>query len=102
MNTPAPSSRDSIPSNTSGCFQTFVGERLIGVVEDLIESHEPDISCRTLIFESGRGLTITSNGTYWLESRNTVRAAADARLAFLAEAKAKTESAMGALNSLVK
>jgi hypothetical protein len=61
-------------ANTRGCFNEFVGQRLIGLLFDALPVNRRDIAAgtRTLIFEDGRGLTIAPNGSYWIDSADEV------------------------------
>jgi hypothetical protein len=51
-------------SNTDGCFNTFVGCTVSG----FIEYH----GARVLIFTCGCGLTLSHNGSFWIESKEDV------------------------------
>jgi hypothetical protein len=64
-------------SNTYDCFREFVGQRLIGLLFDALPSNRHDLrrGNRHLIFEDGRALTLSNNGTYWIDSAEDVRAA---------------------------
>lgn len=66
-------------ANTRACFEEFIGQKMVGVLFDALPTNRRDIAAgtKTLIFEDGRGLTISSTGTYWVESARDVKAAAD-------------------------
>lgn len=57
-------------SNTHECFTEFIGQKVTGVLFDALPDHRRDLArgTKTLIFEDGRGLTISSHGTYWIDS----------------------------------
>ena len=61
-------------SNTRECFSEFVGQEVIGVLFDACPPNRRDIASgtKTLVFTDGRGLTIASNGSYWIESMSDV------------------------------
>jgi len=64
-------------ANTKDCFREFTGQRLAGVIFDALPLSRRDIAAgtKTLIFEDGRGLTISSKGSYWIDSAADVKAA---------------------------
>jgi hypothetical protein len=61
---------DMAASNTHDCFREFVGQKVIGLLFSALPWNRRDLAAgtKTLIFEDGRGLTIASNGSYWIES----------------------------------
>ena len=63
-----------IASNTADCFRSTVGETVRGVLFDALPLGRRDLACgtKTLIFEGGWGLTISSNGSYWLETKEAI------------------------------
>lgn len=77
-------------SNTRECFREFVGQRMKGLLFDVFPMHRHDLSggSKTLVFEDGRGLTIASNGSYWIESAADVLRAVEIRQAELDARKA--------------
>lgn len=64
-------------SNTKECFSEFIGQELIGLLFDAF-GHDPR-GCKTLVFEDGRGLTISSNGSYWIEPVEEIQRAVKKR-----------------------
>jgi len=64
-------------SNTPDCFREFVGKRMIGLLFNAFPRGRRDLSVgsKTLVFEDGRGLTISSNGSYWVEEADAVKSA---------------------------
>lgn len=68
--------RMSPAANTRDCFSEFIGQRVVGVLFDALPAHRHDIArgTKTLIFEDGRGLTMSSTGAYWIERAEDVRA----------------------------
>lgn len=61
-------------SNTLDCFHEFVGQRLVGLTLGRTPSGS---EVRTLVFEDGRGLSISSNGSYWVSPAEVVRCRID-------------------------
>jgi hypothetical protein len=61
-------------SNTNECFREVVGLRVKGVLFNALPIGRRDLSGgnKTLIFEDGRGLTISTNGSFWIESAEEV------------------------------
>lgn len=61
-------------SNTKDCFRACVGKRITGLLFDTLPLNRTDLSAgsKTIIFDDGSGLTIASNGSFWLESENEV------------------------------
>ncbi len=77
----------STTANTKGCFREFIAQRVVGVLFDALPLGDKGIAAgtKTLVFEDGRGLTITSHGTYWVDGAADIARAADrARLALRA------------------
>ena len=61
-------------SNTHECFREFIGQRLTGLLFGVLPVDRSDIGAgtKTLIFEDGRGLTLSPHGTYWIDSAREV------------------------------
>jgi hypothetical protein len=61
-------------SNTNDCFSEFIGQKVVGVLFDALPPliRRGEYSTRTLIFEDGRGLTIASNGSFWIDNAEAV------------------------------
>jgi hypothetical protein len=64
----------AVTSNTKACFDTFLGQKVKGVLFGGLHGHEQH-DTKTLIFEDGRGLTFSGSGTYWVTSRSDVERA---------------------------
>src|SRR5579872_649045 len=66
-------------SNTKDCFRECVGKKVVGVLFDAIPAGRRDIASgtKTLVFKDGTGLTISSNGSWWLDSANEVKRATE-------------------------
>ena len=58
-------------SNTKDCFRECVGKKIKGVLFDALPNGgRRDLSngTKTLVFDDGSGLTISSNGSFWREN----------------------------------
>lgn len=68
-------------SNTRECFTACVGQKIIGVLFDALPNSRTDIAIgtKTLVFEDGSGLTISSGGSFWMENENEVKKAVKAK-----------------------
>lgn len=57
-------------ANTRDCFTEFIGQKMVGILFGALPTSHRDIAAgtKTLIFEDGRGLTLSSNGSYWIDS----------------------------------
>lgn len=64
-------------SNTPACFEEFINQKMVGVLYDALPVNRRDLAAgtKTLIFEDGRGLTITSSGAYWIDAAEEVNRA---------------------------
>lgn len=63
-------------SNTPECFSICIGRKVIGVLFDALPlSGSQAAGTRTLVFEDGYGLTISSKGSFWTETRDDIAAA---------------------------
>lgn len=71
----------SAASNTFDCFRECVGKRVVGVMRDAMPPSRRDLAAgtKTLVFDDGSGLTITSHGTFWLEVAADIQRAVDQR-----------------------
>jgi hypothetical protein len=67
----------SAAANTNECFTEFIGRTVVGVMFDAFPPARHDLSAgtKTLIFDDGRGLTISSKGTFWIEREEVVQRA---------------------------
>ena len=74
-------------SNTKDCFREFLGMKMTGVLFDVMPISRADLKAgnTTMIFEDGRGLTISSRGSYWVESEKEVTRAVEITAAELDE-----------------
>jgi hypothetical protein len=60
-------------ANTLECIEEFKGQALRGVLTGNRKNAITGVtSTKTLIFEDGRGLTFSSNGSYWTESAEEI------------------------------
>jgi hypothetical protein len=61
-------------SNTDDCFREFFGLKLVGLIGDVwpLRSQSENTTYKTLIFEDGRGITLSSNGSWWVASKEDV------------------------------
>jgi hypothetical protein len=64
--------KHGVTSNTHECFQTFVGCRVKGFLKNALPNGGSRQGTKTLVFECGWGLTIASNGSFWVESPKDV------------------------------
>lgn len=67
--------------NTREAFADFIGKKCIGVLFGALPLTNPGIArrCKTLVFEDGRGLTFSDNGSFWIEDAADVKAAVRAK-----------------------
>ena len=67
-------------SNTRDCFREFVGQKLVGLMFDAMPMSRADLKAGNahLIFEDGRALTLSNNGSYWIDSADDVIRALEA------------------------
>ena len=68
----------AIAANTAACFTTFLGQRLLGVLE--VPIHSRASAHKTLVFEDGRGLSLGANA-FWVDPPSVVREEIAAQLA---------------------
>lgn len=68
-------------SNTKDCFREFLGKTVKGVLFNALPWNRTDLAkgTKTLIFDDGRGLTIASNGSFWVDDAEEVRRAINER-----------------------
>lgn len=61
-------------ANTRECFSACIGKTIVGVLFDALPVTNRSLATgnRTLIFEEGWGLTLSDNGSYWLESAEEI------------------------------
>lgn len=65
-------------ANTPDCFREAIGHQIVGVLFDALPLNDRRLAAgnKTLVLDDGRGLTISNNGSYWIESAEDVRRAA--------------------------
>jgi hypothetical protein len=87
-----------VASNTKDCFRECVGKRVKGVLFDALPVDRGCLAAgtKTLIFEDGSGLTITSDGSFWLEDRKEIQRAVDYRRMELEKTKAEIAEVIAA------
>lgn len=66
-------------SNTRACFEGCVGKKIVGVLFDALPINRADLrrGSKTLVFEDGTGLTISSSGSFWRERSDDVKCAVE-------------------------
>lgn len=76
-------------SNTKDCFKEVIGKSVIGVLFDALPVGRHDLAqgTKTLVFDDGTGLTISSNGSFWRENAEDVKRAIDIKGQELAATK---------------
>ena len=85
----------AIAANTAACFTTFVGQRLLGVLE--VRNLPSAGTHKTLVFDDGRGLSLGANA-FWVDPPSVVREEIAAQLA---QAE-KTAQVLAGLRPLVE
>lgn len=72
-------------ANTEECFRLCVGRKVIGVLFSALPLSRRDLASgnKTLIFEDGYGLTISSSGSYWTETKDDIQQAVERKRAEL-------------------
>jgi hypothetical protein len=89
-------------SNTRDCFRECLGKRVKGVLFDALPPNRPDLAAgtKTLIFGDGTGLTIASNGSFWLENPEAIKRAIALRKKKLKDMKAEIAEVLAAAGAL--
>lgn len=87
-----------VTSNTKECFRECIGKRVRGVLFDAMPVGRSDLArgTKTLIFDDGTGLTIGSNGSFWIDSVEEVSRAIRARQRELEDTKAEISEVLAA------
>lgn len=64
----------AIASNTPDVWRAALGETIRGVLFEALPLSDRSLSrgTRTLVFESGWGITVSSTGTFWTESPEAI------------------------------
>ena len=93
-----------VASNTKDCFRECIGKRVKGVLFDALPAGRNDLAAgtKTLIFDDGSGLTIASNGSFWLEAQEEIQRAVSCRLAELEKTKDEIAEVLAAAGSRVE
>lgn len=83
-------------SNCRECFQTFLGHKIIGLLFNALPLGRGDIArgTTTIIFDCGYGLTLSSHGTYWVESPDDIKSATDSKKIELSQVQKEIESVL--------
>lgn len=83
-------------SNTKDCFRDVLGLTVKGVLFDAMPFHRHDLKQgnKTLVFEDGTGLTISSNGSFWRERKVDVDQAIQAKAQELAALQRDTQEVL--------
>lgn len=68
-------------ANTRECFSEFIGRSVVGVLSDALPPHDHRLAAgnKTLVFDDGRGLTISRNGAHWIENKASIDSAIEAK-----------------------
>jgi hypothetical protein len=71
----------AVAANTFECFREFIGHKVVGVLRDALPVGNQGIASgtKTLVFDDGRGLTIASNGSWWIDRADDVARAIRSR-----------------------
>lgn len=90
--------KGAVASNTKDCFRAVVGHTIKGVLFDAMPPNRHDLrqGNKTLVFEDGTGLTISSGGSYWLESKEDVDRACRLKAKELANLQRETVDMLNA------
>ncbi len=83
-------------ANTGECFEEFIGQELRGVLFDALPVNRRDIASgtKTLVFADGRGLTLASNGSFWIDGAEEVGRAIRAAERQLANTRQRLEGVL--------
>lgn len=89
-------------SNTNDCFSEFIGQRVVGTLFGALPPSRRDIACgtKTLVFEDGRGLTISERGSFWIDSAEDVKRAIDIKKRELDKTKQEIKGVLGLAGAL--
>ncbi len=90
-----------VASNTKDCFRVCVGKSIKGVLFDALPVSRDDLAdgTKTLVFEDGTGLTVASNGAFWLESEKDIERAIERYLVKLRQLQDETAEVIAAAGS---
>lgn len=88
--------------NTRECFTEFIGQRVLGVLFDAFPLHRRDIAegTKTIVFEDGRGLTITSRGSFWVVTADEVSRAVQRKARDLKATEAEIQAVLDLAGAL--
>jgi hypothetical protein len=83
-------------ANTDECFSICIGRRVIGVLFDALPVNRRDIAAgtKTLVFEDGYGLTISSAGSFWTEDKDEIARAIRYKREELSKTSAEIEGVL--------
>lgn len=64
-------------SNTRECILEIRGRKVVGVIEGLLPRGDKDIAsrCISILLDDGTAFTFSSNGSFWLETKEHVSSA---------------------------
>jgi hypothetical protein len=83
-------------ANTKDCFRECIGKRVVGVLFDALPLNRYSIAgSKTLLFDDGSGLTICSNGAFWLESSENIKRAVEEARAKLLQVQSDLKNVFG-------
>jgi hypothetical protein len=74
-----------VVSDTRDCFRACIGKRVTGVLFGLLPAMRSDLARgnKTLVFEDGSGLTISNDGSFWMDNPEEIERAVAHREAAL-------------------
>jgi hypothetical protein len=83
-------------ANTKDCFRECIGRTVVGVLFDALPVNRRDIAAgtKTLVLDDGRGLTIASNGSFWIDSAEEVARAIRSKRQQLAATQSELEGVL--------
>jgi exosome complex RNA-binding protein Rrp4 len=91
-------------SNDRDCFRWLIGHKVTGVIFDALPINRHDLSAgnRTLILDCGCGITLSSNGSYWLEGKDEIKRAISIVRERLSDAEREIRGVLDAAGALDK
>lgn len=72
--------KHGVASNTRECFRSFLGHKVVGLLFNANALGAGiELGTTTIIFECGYGLTVSSRGSYWVDSPEAIKRAVDSK-----------------------
>jgi hypothetical protein len=64
----------SAASNSAECLRELSGRTIVGILQDAMPPHRPDLAqgTKTLVLDDGTGFTFTRNGAFWRETSDNI------------------------------